>query len=184
MSIIAIAAPYKAKAKFWIDELPDLPATSSDVVEERRQIAYSPTNQKDFRAAIEVLIPLGGRFIYGLLASEYFRNTSTNELVVQVANCAPGPIITESSLARGLDAVESGIPVWASNEILKTAFEAAEGQRLGAGYLRFASGAHGKIGSNIWVFGGLARALVELTGRAQMLFEKEELSNLLRRHLW
>jgi hypothetical protein len=95
-----------------------------------------------------------------------------------------GRIITYQSLARGLDAVNGGIPSWAADEILNTAVEADQAQSLGAGYLRFPSGAHGEVGSNTWVFRRLAKAVIALIAGHDRSHRHEEVSCILQRYFF
>ena len=180
MSIIEITSPYSARV--WLDELPDLGSESRRIVQKEREVVHSSPRSKGGMAAIEVFIPRGARFIYGLLAGELVPGDS-KELIVQVANGETGQTITDWSLARGLDAVKSGIPTWATEEILNSALEAVDAQPIGPGCLRFPLGAHGQLGSNAWVFRGLAKAIVTLISTDDRSLSEEELSSILRRHL-
>jgi len=171
--------PYKARS--WIGEWPDLPCLVKEQLERRIEVAHVPAAHKAM-VAVEVLIPHGGKFSYAILAGEFVPSDS-NELVVQVASSQTGETITDWSLAGGLDAVKSGIPAWATEDILNAALEAAKTQSIAPGCLRFPSGAHGVIGSNAWVFRGLAKVVVALVSADDRSPTAEELSSLLRRHL-
>lgn len=167
------------RARAWVGELPNLPTEPSQVVQKVIEVRHPPRRSRSI-AAIEVLIPCGGRFIYGLLGGEFTPNDS-QPLVVQVACSETGQTITDWSLARRLDAVISGIPPWAAEEILNAALENAESQALGPGCLRYSLGAHGVLGSSRSVFRGLAGVVVSLICLDNPLSEAE-LSSILKRH--
>ncbi len=180
MEILLILDPsFPPRARAWVDELPNIPCESPRYNEKRVPVFCAPRAKKSM-AALEVFIAHGGRFSYGLLGAEFVPNDS-KELVVQVGSSEAGQTMTDWSLARGLDAVRSGIPPWAVEEILNAALENAEGQALGSGCLRFSLGAHGEMGSNRWVFRGLANAVISLVSMDSPLSEAA-LSSILRRH--
>jgi hypothetical protein len=170
---------FPPRARAWQGELPSLPTRPSQVVQRGMEVPPSPWASRSM-AAIEVFLPRGGRFIYGLLGGAFTPNDS-KELVVQVASSEAGQTITDWSLARGLDAVRSGIPPWAVEDILNAALENTEGQTLGPGCLSFHLGAHGEIGSSTWVFRGLTHAVISLVSKDGPLSEAG-LSSILRRH--
>ena len=169
---------FPPRARVWLGELPSLPTGLSQVLQREIQLHQPPRSSRSM-AAIEIFIPYGGRFSYGLLGGE-FTPSDSKQLVVQVTSGEGGQIITDRSLARGLDVVRNGLPPWVAEEILSAASENVEIQTLGPGCLRFL-GAHGEIGSSRWVFRGLANAVISLITMDSSLSEVE-LWSILRRH--
>jgi len=180
MEILLVLDPsFPPRARAWVGELPNIAWEATEYIENRLVVSSAP-GAKESIAALEVFIAHGGRFSYGLLGGAFAPNDS-KELVVRVASSEGGQTITDWSLARGLDAVRTGIPPWAAEEILNAALENAEGQALGPGCLSFCLGAHGEMGSNRWVFRGLANAVISLVFMNGPLSEAG-LSSILRRH--
>ena len=170
---------FPPKARAWIGELPNIPCRAAEYIEKRVAVSWA-TRAKRSTAALEVFIPRGGTWKYGLLGCEFVPNGS-KELVVQVTSSEAGQTITDWSLAQGLDAVKSGLPPWAAEEILSAASENGEAQALGPGWLRFPIGAYGEIGSSKWVFRCLANAVISLVSMDGPLSEAG-LSSILKRH--
>ena len=135
-----------------------LPCDQAQVVEKRLPTPHLLRSHGKV-ATLEVLIPRGARFIYGLLGADFSPNDS-RELTIQVSSSTVFVPITDWSLARGLDSVRTGIPPWAAHDILNAASIAAAD--FGSGLLRFSIGAFGEIGSNVWVFRNLTKAVVAL----------------------
>lgn len=181
--VLNVDPAFPPRARAWLGELPRPRAESPRIVQKgRRGVHHRPPRSNATMAAVEVFIPRGARFIYGLLAGEFVPSDS-EELVVEVASAQTGDTITDWSLARGLDTVKAGIPTWAVEDILNSALEAAETQAIGPGCLRFPSGAYGAIGSSAWVFQGLTKIVVTLLSGDDRSLSAEELSSLLRLHL-
>jgi hypothetical protein len=181
MSIIGLKSPYSARV--WLDELPSLRSESHHILEKKLQVSRSVGTRNVRMAAIEVFIPRGGRFIYGLLGVEFAATDSAAELLVQVSCSQTGDVISDWSLARGLDVVKAGIPPWAAEEILSAAIDFAEAESVGPGCLRLALGAHGELGSNRWVFRGLANAVTSLVSSEDRSLAEEQVSSVLQQYL-
>jgi hypothetical protein len=180
MQVVLMPDPaFPPRARAWVDELPDLPSTRLQVVHREIEAQYSLRSNKS-TAALEVFIPRGGRFIYGLLGADFIPSDS-GKLIVEVAGSEPGSTVTDWSLARELDAVRVGIPTWAVEEILDGASEAANTQLISSGNLRYILGAYGEMGSNNWVFRCLALAVANLFSLESPL-SGEGLSSIVRQH--
>jgi hypothetical protein len=114
------------------------------------------------RAAIELFVPLGGRFIYGLLGVELL-GSATSVLEVLVPISGSKGTIYDGSLANTLDRVRWGLPDEYVGAVL-------DGARAGvrtygppdAGAARFGIAAHGDVGSASSLFERLSKALVGL----------------------
>lgn len=164
------------RARLWIGDLPDAACQSVNAV--KHSISASRNIQEGLRlAAIEVLVPLGGRAMYGLLGGE-FRPDSTNRLDVDVFVASAGPPFA-GNLATKIDKVRVGLPAEYVEGVLDgVALAKGELDRLAAGKLLLNCAAHGEIGSCEVVFKHLALALVKLFNREGQALSDEELISL------
>jgi len=165
------------RARLWFGDLPDAAYQSVNAV--KCSISASRNTQDGLRlAAIEVLVPLGGRSIYGLLGGE-FRPDSSNRLDVDVfVASAAGPPFA-SNLATQTDKVRVGLPAEYVEGVLGgVALAKGELDRLAAGKLLINCAAHGEIGSCEVVFKHLALALVKLFNREGQALSDGELISL------
>lgn len=157
MSVFLVDNPRQARV--WLNEFPKIDLQESGFRQER--LSGSGKRQRRVsKAAIEVCFQTGARFRYGLLGAEFLEEGS-NDLVIQVPTQATNRIISEISLADGVDQVRCGIPSWAIDGIFAATLESPDILALGNGYLRYTIGAYGEIGSSVSVFANLARSVVE-----------------------
>lgn len=179
--VLTVSPGFPPRARAWMGEVPPLPLPigRSHLVEKRMALSDQERHSSS-AAAIEVFIPSGGRFAYGLLGADY-TSSKPGELLVQVAAATRGQDITEWSLARGLDLVRNGIPEWAAAEILSATFKYTGTQALGSGRLRFAFGAHGEMGSSKRIFQALSKSVITLLCMDAPVSEAQ-LSAIVERH--
>ena len=125
--------------------------------------------------ALEVSIPRGGMCAYGLLgASAGLHHSGPGCEVVAPASGRRW----HGSLVERIDEVRVGLPA----ELVATVQRAgaAEAERTGLETtILYDCAAHGLVGSNEWVFGRLAIALVRVTADRSLLEDELRLRGLL-----
>jgi hypothetical protein len=148
------------KARIWLGEMPHI--TTGGIQWLRKSIRGDGTNiPLRCAVALEYLQPRGASFHYGLLGCEFHRNSS-GRLDLQVAHQEDGELLSDRSLARGLDAVRGCIPLWAAEEILRTGLSLAERKKMCPGLLSFGFGCTGQLGSNVSVFRVLTNCVIDI----------------------
>lgn len=156
--IITLNLSYHRKMRVWLGELPPLKYPVVDSLERtlkaRRSQIY---NRKS--AAVEMLIPKGGRAIYGLLGAE-FQPELSQELLVKVAVSGTATQQLDWLLASRLDRAYMGLPSEYCHGVLSGALSAAE--ILGSGLLHINCAAYGEVSSSPIIFNQLASTIVKL----------------------
>lgn len=181
MSLHRFASPMTAR--LWLDEFPQLRSKAASSWAQRSQnAASSAAPKRHAKIALEVLIPRGAHFVYGLLGAE-FTPSHGDEFVVRVSRDQAGEKISDWSLARGLDEVTSDIPAWAIEVILDAASSSGLVFSTGSGVVQFVLGGHGTLGSNKWVFRGLSKCIVELISLNTRCPSQAELASYLHQNL-
>ena len=146
------------KARIWLGTLPELKYPVVKVLS-RPKDAKKVDISEVRRTAIEMLIPTGGRFIYGLLKAE-FTPANSGEFSIKVATSANTGNPVDWSLAASVDEVYAGIPLEYSESVIEGALSASD--ILGSGILCFEGGAHGALGSSNRIFRHLATTAVRI----------------------
>jgi hypothetical protein len=151
------------RARIWFDR----PAEYVAQPFAARSFEVKPkTRAKEYRRTVivEMLVPAGGRFEYGLLGATVIDSGAlTSEIAVEVeVTGASGPIFADS-LAGTLDTVRWGLPAEYAEAVREGAREALlrDGAPAGPG-IQFAWAAHGYVGSNSHRFRRLAALVVSL----------------------
>lgn len=158
------------KARIWLDELPDWEFRETQVFE-----LLQETPEKRYTdacsAAIELLLPIGGRAYYGALGAEYVP-APLKQLVIQVPITLDEGSIIHNAIAGRYDTVRAGLPREYLRGVLDGVQNVPETQSLGPGTLRFCRAAHGSLGSSLWFFGVLSSIVIKL-----LLLERETVSD-------
>lgn len=167
------------RARFWLDDLPDLAYPIVEVMERSITVRQSPAGDAR-RAAVELVTRAGHPSSYGLLGGS-FTPQQTSRLVIQVASLTAGAERVEWALAGGNDDVYAGLLGEDAVGVLDGVEAAMAEHDLGAGVLRFDHAAHGVIGSSRSLFGRLGRIVVALLARPGVQWSDDDLAELLRR---
>lgn len=141
------------RARVWLDKLPENEVFLASATDHHRRIDVAGNcASKRKIVAVELFIPLGGRFLYGLLGCEAIgEKSSTLDVVVQTSLKKEKQFT--DSLAGKLDLVWWGLPDEYANAILNGA--TAGISKFGsptAQSIRFCCAAHGEIGSTVSIF--------------------------------
>jgi len=163
------------KARIWQDEPLCFPGDSRPVfypvIYER--IVNILDNAKiglisQRKVMIEILTPLGGRFLYGCLGAIFERNNS-GKLVLKVSISTESERQLNTSLASSLDIVRVGITEEYAPSIIEGARlklqESGVREIFGSGEISFSLGAFGEIGSSKAFFHDLAYGVIEVIVR-------------------
>jgi hypothetical protein len=146
------------KARIWLGAWPELNYPAVKVLS-RTKDAKKVEISEVRRTAVEMFIPTGGCFIYGLLEAE-FTPTNLGEFSLKVATSANTGNPVDWSLAASVDEVCAGLPLEYSESVIEGALSAAD--ILGSGILCFEGGAHGAVGSSKRIFRHLATTAVRI----------------------
>jgi hypothetical protein len=162
--MISVELSFERRARVWFSS----PADWVTQPHATRRLTIAPRARvKDSRriVVVELFVPAGGRFHYGLLGAETMNDAASPEggiLVELLVSASSGPV-HETSLAGSLDTVRWGLPneyadaVAASVEESVIAHVAPDVNRL-----RFTWAAHGHVGSSNAHFARLARIVMRL----------------------
>jgi hypothetical protein len=163
------------KARIWNNEsfyFPrDFRPVFYPVIDEKIEVIVENTKIGLFskkQVMIEILAPLGARFLYGCLGATFEPNDSGN-LVLKVAVSTEVEREVNSSLASSLDIVRVGIP----EEYVDSVFNGSKlklqepgvSSILGSGEISFKWGTFGEIGSSKSFFHDLAYTVIEVMVR-------------------
>jgi hypothetical protein len=150
-----------ARARFWIDELPD---ARSNCAETLKHVYATETMERIGReqVAVEIYWPTGGRALYGLLGVR-FAPAESGQLCVEICQDPAAGRTFMDSIAVLQDDVRVGLlPEYASAVAATISIEENTLARLPPGRLVFDCGAHGLAGSAWVVFQALTSVLLEL----------------------
>jgi hypothetical protein len=167
-----------SEARIWLDELPNWHYKGTQVIE--RQLDSTISNQLiNQSSAIELLVPVGGRFYYGALAVT-FVPTTTGPLVIQVPILDSEDILQDMLPSNKLDTVLIGLLPEYANGIFDGLLDTVTVQLLGSGTLSISGAAHGAVGSSPWMFKVLSRIAVKLLTLEKKDVSDEQLIKLIR----
>ena len=156
-----LSLSHSGKARIWINDLPEDRLIGFDHCIERR---FRSTASQFFsrKIAIELFIPRGGRFDYGLIGGELL-STDADEFVVMVCYSAAQPRPLADSLAGALDDVLIGLPRDYANAVADgIAMDDSKHASLPAGQLRICYGAYGRVNSSVFFFRLLGKVLFRM----------------------
>ena len=125
--------------------------------------------------AVEVFIPTGARFLYGLVGGT-FKPDVTGKFCVDVGISALGLGLLKDNLAVNLDRVHKGLSRPYAEAVVKGIEQ--EHSRWTNGYLNVNCGANSDIGSAEVVFRYLGTALSRLFTLDEMAPSRQQLADL------
>lgn len=152
-------------ARIWVNQLPE-PVQSSKVYVNARPASGPWGNEHILHRsiAVELFIPVGGRFLYGLLGCEFEPNEVSAPLIATPVFQREKHTVGLDSLADRLDCVEPWLDTEYHDSILGGAKKAAEKFRPFRRNLVFRSGRQGRLGSSSALYRRLAHLCVCLLG--------------------
>lgn len=159
----ALKLSKERSARVWIDENPPIGTSVNNSRVSHRAIKIQEVRPLKHKiVTIELLVPLGGRFLYGLLGCEVMgERTSPLDVVVETSVEVKSEFF--ESLAGNIDTVWSGISDEYTDAILDGASMGAS--KFGVppvGQIKFCFGAYGEIGSTGSIFERLGMAAMAL----------------------
>lgn len=165
------------KARIWQDEPLYFPGDSQPVfypvIDERIEIILDNIKIGSFSkrgVMIEILAPLGARFLYGCLGAIFEPNDS-GKLVLKVSISTEFERQLNTTLASSLDIVRVGITEEYAPSVVDGAKlklqETGVSNIFGSGEISFRWGGFGEIGSSKAFFHDLAYAIIEVIVREQ-----------------
>ena len=159
--IFQLSLSHSRKARIWVDELPeDVLVGPAGWVE--RRFASSTSHAFSRKLTIELFIPRGGRFDYGLIGGELFPNDAA-EFVATVCHSARQPSPLDDSLAGALDDVLIDLPRDYADAVADgIAMADSDHASLPASNLRVCHGAYGKLGSSVFFFRFLGKTFYRM----------------------
>ena len=158
-----IELDFHSKAYIWMDSNPGIIYSASEVL--TKEVCTDLPRKSDRKqAALEILIPVGARFLYGLLGAEFIPNDS-GKFSLEVLLSTNNASIFQQSIASELDLVRVGLPREYSQSVVEGALQSLNNkslETLGCGVLQFNQAAHGEIGSSNKFFCQIAGTVVQL----------------------
>jgi hypothetical protein len=160
--MIRLQLPQHQQARVWIGDLPFLLDKSTEIVEPIKAAISKASPATEWRGAIEVLVPKGGRFLYGLLGGDFYPSPQ-KQFIAKVASGTTYEVPYAESIASTLDDVKIGLPQEYAGYIMEGIRETAGRLKdVPAGTLTVNCAAHGQIGSCGFIFEKLGAMLVRL----------------------
>jgi hypothetical protein len=158
-----------SEARIWLGELPNWYYKGTKIIERRLDstVSNQPINKS---SAIELFVPVGGRFYYGALAVTFVPATA-GSLVIQVPILESEDILQDTLPSNKLETVIVGLLPEYANGIFDGILNTVIAQLLGLGTLSISGAAHGVVGSSPWMFKVLSRISVKL-----LTLEKQDIS--------
>jgi len=148
------------RARVWIGDIPDvLCASQNTLIQHYAAPGYLLYEPRE--AAVELLVPLGARFMYGLLGGR-FAYEATSELHVEVSVSSAHERPFPESLAKSIDEVRVGLPSEYGGAALAGVEFAGADSPLTAGRLIVSHGAHGAVSSCIAIYKHISAVLLKL----------------------
>jgi hypothetical protein len=148
------------EARIWLDTLPDWYYQGTEIIEQ--QIESTRSDQLLHRSsAVELFIPIGGRFYDGALAVTFVPATA-GPLVIQIPVLESEVVLQDALPGKLLDTLFIGIPRRYAEGIFEGILKTPIAQVLGSGTISVSGAAHGVIGSSPWMFHVLTRIAVHL----------------------
>ncbi len=148
------------RARVWVDEVLPCEFAAGDSIQKEIEAAV-PCDPVLSTIAVELFVPEGGRFSYGLLGGRFSMSSSTPGKVSLIVNVDGKGLKYPSALSGQLDDVRIGLPrEYASAVIESLEREMVEQRVFPAGQLVVSCAAHGLIGSNRGIFRRLAKLLI------------------------
>jgi len=151
------------RARVWFDGSPENAVRMVGATQFCRRIG--PTSDSKYvgrSVTVELFVPLGGRFVYGLLGCEATgENNSTVDVIAQTASGSG--LQFNDSLAGELDFVRWGLAEEYAKSVLDGATRAASlFSAPPVNTIQFSIAAHGEIGSTESIFERLSIAAIGL----------------------
>ena len=165
---------FHSKALVWIGDYPSLIYPAIDVINQDVYTGLS-INYGEKRAALEIMLPVGSRVLYGLLGAKFIPNNS-GKFSLEVLVSTNSEAVFQQSLAAKLDQVRIGLPSEYSQSVIDGTLHSLDQkslESLGSGVLRFDKAAHGEIGSSNKFFRKIAATVVQLLMLDKASNEKE-----------
>lgn len=164
MTIKNIILDRHAVAKVWLEELP-LAIYSADYLITEVIDKNLKNNSVTRKAALEIIVPVGPKSLYGLLGAEFEPNDS-GHLVLEVLVSTDNEPIYTKSLANDLDLVKVGLPSEYKESVVDGILDHLKNNQishqLGSGILKIDRAAHGEINSSNKFFRQIAITLIQL----------------------
>lgn len=165
------------EARVWSEDVPEL-AYDGTVVREC-SLPVGPNAAERRRVIVELLVPMGARYLHGALGAVFEPRTAGGLDVRVLASTDPGPVVPWS-LAAELEDVHAGLPVEYAVPVIRSAQATPELPVIGSGILTFDRAAHGAVGSSASVFEWLSTAVIRLLAARQLPNSDEALQNLIQ----
>ena len=155
---------FHSQARVWIEDAPSIIYPVIDTLTKDVQTGLTRNSERQRQVALEILIPVGVRILYGLLGAKFIPHDS-GKLSLAVLVSTNNEFIFEQSIASQLDRVRVGLPNEYSQSIVDGALKALDREtivKLGSGLIQFDLAAHGEIGSSNKFFRKIAAIVVQL----------------------
>jgi hypothetical protein len=162
------------KGRVWIGEVPDACFIPISTVNLESETSSSVRDALRV-GAVEVLIPTGARFLYGLVGGT-FKPDVTGKLCVDVGISPPGLGLLKDNLAVNLDKVHKGLSRPYAEAVVKGIEQ--ELSNWTSGYLNVNCGANSDIGSAEVVFKYLGTVLSRLFTLGEIAPSGQQLADL------
>jgi hypothetical protein len=146
----------KACCRVWLSELPMQKVGYDAITEKRYPASQTLGIATGFKVAAEVLIPRGGRSLYGLLGGE-FLPAAGDQLLVSVPTLKTASTLRyQGALAEQFDMVSCGLLNEYAEFVIQGVDAAVkERSELSSGSLSMVCSAYGEVSSNSQIFESL-----------------------------
>lgn len=155
-----------SRARVWWNEPCGLSMAPLETLTATETAAAAGGNHRVARVTLELFVPLGGHFLYGLLGAQLEPDASS-ELLIRVPTSSMDGRAYSDSLAAAVDDVRAGLPAEYGGSVLGALREQAP-TLLPGGKLAVTEAAHGVVGSSGSMFCRLAGLVCRLIASGPM----------------
>lgn len=169
------------KARIWFNELPAWTYAPIEIVE-YDVASLSQSSGIKTSAAVELVVPIGGRIYYGILGGSFVPQEKASITIQIPLTDRYGPLL-QDTIIHSAEEVRVGFPREYLEGIVTGVKQSKTLSLLGSGTLYFGNAAHGMYGSSIVFFRILCSIIITLLSLNQKDVSSEALIEIIQKNV-